>query len=131
MSEALYAIKFFEKYGDDVYGPSTNFKYNSPSFGTPGKWHVVNKDKIIRCCFCGFHVPILESLKWWGKEYNFIINNRVVAYIVQLGGDSHIEDDIEGNIDCSKIACRRIRLIRELKDFKFKAEELRVFEKRI
>lgn len=125
MSEALYAIKFFNVTIDgSVLGPSSGFKYSVPKFGNPGHWHSIPKRSNIKMCTTGFHVPFLDTLKEWREYYDWC--DRVVPYIVQLGGD-YILDMPYSN--CAKAVFRRIRLIRELDGFTFNSTEINVLNK--
>lgn len=125
MSEALYAIKFFDlRLGLRLTGPSQDYDFNVPKFGTPGKWHVIPRKNKLKICEVGFHVPFLESLLSWKKYY--AMNSYRIAYIVQLGGDYVYSMPY---YEYSKFACRRIRLIKELTGFSFNNNELEVLKK--
>ena len=119
MKEAVYSIKFFRLVDGILTGPSQGYKYTEPSsFGEFGRWHTMGKndeDPGIRTCLKGFHVPLLESIEYWKNNYYYEADKMPIkAYIVQLGGfcSYDIYPPFRG-----KIACQRIRLIRELKGF--------------
>lgn len=99
-------LKWFKVLRPSPYrlsGGFSSFDYTGylPKGRTPGKWLTINKELTLAMCSEGFHVT--HSPRAWGGEES---KNRI--FEVEVKG----EVEADGS---TKICCRKIRLVREIK----------------